>query len=233
MATAGRHRRKAAASPPAAVTCASSCNYKGGSLRGWALSLPRRILRARSRLSKFYASTLDPNCANPLVRATDLFPCPPLPEARSAAPKNGHARARWSLRIAARRWTNVALACFSWEACGRPALAPATARCCAPLSDAQVAMAARLESRVKSLLRAGHAAPGRGAILSLEEGIEEYGSGSTLQESMRPGVVAARSHRESLQRSGRPTTLDAAWFGWMQTLSMCPSKARRSTRPHG
>ena len=132
MATAGRHRRKAAAAPPAAVTCASSCNYKGGSLRGWALSLPRRILRARSRLSKFYASTLDPNCANPLVRATDLFPCPPLPEARSAAPKNGHARARWSLRIAARRWTNVALACFTWDACGRPALAPATARCGTP-----------------------------------------------------------------------------------------------------
>ena len=225
--------RNAAATSRAVVTRGCSCNSKGGSIRGWALSLPRRILRTRTRFSKFFASTLDPNRADPLVRATDLFPCPPLPEVRSAARKNGHARARWSLRIAARRWTNVGLACFSWEACGRPALAPATARCGVPLSDSQAAVAARLESRVKSLLRAGHAAPGRGAILSLEEGIEEYGSGSTLQESMRPGVVAARSHRESLQRSGRPTTLDAAWFGWMQTLSICPSKARRSTRPHG
>ena len=34
-------------------------------------------------------------------------------------------------------------------------------------------MAARLESRVKSLLRAGHAEPGRGTIQTLEEGCEE------------------------------------------------------------
>ena len=85
-AGAGKTPRKAGADTPAAVTRASSCNSKGGSIRGWALSLPRRILRSRSRFSKFFASTLDPNRADPLVRATDLFPCPALPEVRSAAP---------------------------------------------------------------------------------------------------------------------------------------------------
>ena len=161
--------RKAAGACPAAVTPVGQRNSFGGSMRGWAKSLPRRILRARTRFSKFFASTLNPNCAAPLSGATNLFPCPPLPEIRSAAPRNGHARARWSLRVATRRWANVALAVFSWEACGRPALAPATARCGTPLNKAQLAMAARLESRVGSLLRAGHAEPGRGTLISLQE----------------------------------------------------------------
>ena len=113
-------------------------------------------------------------------------------------------------------------------------MAPATARCGTRLSDAQVAMAARLESRVKSLLRAGHAAPGRGTILTLEEGIEEirqrliaagiydtgYGSREVSQAELTTfgtagkaacGVVRLDASLIDLPEQG--VTLDAA--AWM------------------
>ena len=95
-------------------------------------------------------------------------------------------------------------------------------------------MAARLESRVKSLLRAGHAAPGRGTILSLDEGIEEirqrlnaagiyeagYGSREVAPEEFaalgtadnsRCGVVRLDANLIDLPKQG--ATLDAA--AWM------------------
>ena len=186
--------RIAAGACPAAVTPVGQRNSFGGSMRGWAKSLPRRILRARTRFSKFFASTLNPNCATPLSGATDLFPCPPLPEIRSAAPRNGHARARWSLRVATRRWANVALAVFSWEACGRPALAPATTRYGMPLNEAQLAMAARLESRIGSLLRAGHAEPGRGTLISLQESCAE------IQQRLEALGVCISTYNERIVR---------------------------------
>ena len=95
-------------------------------------------------------------------------------------------------------------------------------------------MAARLESRVKSLLRAGHAAPGRGTILSLDEGIEEirqrlnaagiyeagYGSREVAPEEFaalgtadnsRCGVVRLDANLIELPKQG--ATLDAtAWM---------------------